>query len=42
MAFVDAVVAFLVVEVDLVGLLLGQVGTLEDFFGRNVELVWNG
>ena len=42
LAFVDAVVAFLVVEVDLVALLLGQVGTLEDFFERSGELVWNG
>ena len=41
-----AVLAFdavaVLVVVDLVALLLGQVGTLEDFFERSGELVWNG
>ena len=34
-------VAVLVVA-DFVGFLLGQIGTLEDFFERCGELVWNG
>ena len=39
LAFDD--VAVLVVA-DFVGFLLGQIGTLEDFFERCGELVWNG
>ena len=38
LAFADAVV----LVADFVGFLLGQIGTLEDFFERSGELVWNG
>ena len=37
LAFADAVV-----HEDLAGFLLVQIGTLEDFFERSGELVWNG